>query len=107
MAVPPRKRCRGSIRLRPVSAAGQFVVLLRLYAAPLDRPFRILLLADGTEIAGIDVHQPDSFLLRGELPANSATSLLSVTLRGLDRTPLATVPPLRILAVRVACVGSE
>lgn len=97
----------GSIRLRPVSVAGQFVVLLRLYAAPLDGPFRIQLLADGTEIAGIDVHQPDSFLLRGELPANSATSLLGVTLRRLDRTPLATVPPVRIPAVRIACVGSE
>lgn len=97
----------GSMRLRPVNVAGRLVVLLRLYGAPLDEPFQIQLLADDEQIAGVDVHQPDLLLLRGELPAGRATSVLKVAVRRLDRTPLKKIPTVRVLALRIVCLGGE
>lgn len=94
----------GSIRLRQNSVRGKLVALLRVNGAPLDQPFRIQLLVDGAELAGVDVHQPDSFLLRGELPEGNATSAIDVAVRGLDLSPLKKVPPVRVLAVRVVLV---
>jgi SAM-dependent methyltransferase len=95
----------GSIGLRPVSVPGRLVVLLRLYGAPLDEPFRIHLLAGDQPIAGVDVHQPDSLLLRGELPAGGTTSVLNVAVRRLDHTPLEKIPTVRVLALRIVCLG--
>jgi hypothetical protein len=96
---------RASIRLRATGTAGRFVVLLRLSGEPLNGAYRVQLLADGTEIAGVDVHQPDSFLLRGELPAHATVPELSVAVCGLDRQPLAVVPPVRVAALRIACLA--
>lgn len=96
-----------SIRMRPVNVSGQFAVLLRIYGSPLEEPFRIRLLVDGAELAGFDVHQPESFLLRGELPKGNATAVLNIGVCKLNLAPLKTIPAVRILAVRVVCVASE
>ena len=95
-----------SIRLRPLTEDGRFVVLLRVYGAPLSNPFRIRLLFNNEEIAGVDVHQPDSFLLCGVLPASKAAPVLAVGVSGLDLEPLATVPPVTVAALRVVCVAN-
>lgn len=95
-----------SIRLRPLTENGRFVVLLRVYGAPLSDPFRIRLLFNNEEIAGVDVHQPDSFLLCGVLPASKAAPVLTVGVSGLNLEPLATVPPVTVAALRVVCVAN-
>ena len=97
----------GSMGLRPVKVPGRLVVLLRLYGAPLDEPFRIQLLAGDEPIAAVEVHQPDSLLLRGELPAGGATSVLKVAVRRLDHTPLEKFPTVRVMALRIVCLGGE
>lgn len=54
---------RGKIQLplRP----GRSLILLRCHGAYHDQPYRILLLLDGQELARMEVHQSESFLLAG------------------------------------------
>ena len=94
----------GSIRLRPNGVLGTFVALLRLTGAPVDGPYRIQLLVDGAEIAGVDVYQADSFLLRGELPASDSMPVLQVGVQAIGGKPLASIPLVRVLALRIVCV---
>lgn len=97
----------GSIRLRPAGVRGKCVALLRVNGAPVDGPYRIRLIAGGVEIAGVDVYQADSFLLRGELRAIDAVPVLHVGVQALgDRTSLS-IPPLRVLALRIVCVTGD
>lgn len=96
----------GNIELRELPADGEFVVLLRAYASPLDAPFRLQLLADDHEIAGVDVHQPESFLLRGRLPSKNAARTLTLRSVALDGAPLAAAKPVTVPAVRVVCIAS-
>ncbi len=95
----------GRILLRPLEERGRFALLLRVYAAPAHGPFRLQLRVNGEEIAAVDVHQPDSFLLRGELPTLDEVPALSVAVCGLDRTPLQAIPPVTVAALRVVCVA--
>lgn len=98
-------RMEGPVLLRPLAGHGRFVVLLRAYGAPTCEAFRLQLLADGKEIAGVDVHQADSFLLRGELPGLDAAPALSVAVCGLDGASLRATPPVTVAAVRVVCIA--
>ncbi len=45
--------------------AGRSLVLLRCHGARGARPYRLLLLQDGRELARMDIHQSESFLLAG------------------------------------------
>jgi SAM-dependent methyltransferase len=97
----------GSIRLRPAGLSGKCVALLRLNGAPVDGPYRIRLLAEGVEIAGVDVYQADSFLLRGELQAIDAVSVLQVDVRALGESASSSIAPVRVLALRIVCVAGN
>lgn len=44
---------------------GRSLILLRCHGAYCGSPYRILLLQGGRELAGMDMHQPESFLLSG------------------------------------------
>ena len=91
----------GSMRLREYpDEHGRLIVLFRAYGAPSDIPFRIQLLANDKEIAGVDVYQADSFLLRGEMLASKELNV-SVHVCGIDRGPLKSMPPVTVAAVRV------
>jgi len=96
----------GNIVLRALPAEGEFVVLLRAYANPLKAPFRLQLLAGDLEIAGVDVHQPESFLLRGQLTNKDAARTLVLRSVALDGSPLAEGKPVTVPAVRVVCIAS-
>lgn len=95
----------GRILLRPMTEPGRFAVLLRIYGAPAPEPFRIILRINGDEIAGVDVYQADSFLLRGELPVHSGAPELSVAIARKDGVPFGSMPPITVAAVRVVCVA--
>lgn len=96
---------KGSIRLRePTDEHRRFVVLFRVYGAPTDTPFRIQLLANSAEIAGVDVYQADSFLLRGEIPSSHDTDLF-LRVCTLNLETLTEVPPVTVAAIRVVCVS--
>ncbi len=91
----------GSMRLRESpDEHSRLIVLFRAYGAPSDTPFRIQLLVNDEEIAGVDVYQADSFLLRGEMLASSEMNV-SVRVCGIDRNPLKSMPPVTVAAVRV------
>ena len=91
----------GSIRLQEFSDEhSRFIVLLRVYGSPSDTPFRIQLLNNNKEIAGVEVYQSDSFLLRGEMLTNNDTNL-SLHVCNLNSTPLMVVPPVSVAAIRV------
>lgn len=96
----------GSIRLQESPGEhSHFIVLLRIYGSPTDTPFRIQLLLNHKEIAGVDVHQADSFLLRGEMTAGDDTNI-SVHLCHLNGAPLMTIPPVTVPAVRIVCIAN-
>lgn len=59
----------GNIKLRKIPTAnGMLLVLIRVYGHPIDGPLSIHLVSNQVEYARVDVYQPDSFLLRGEVP---------------------------------------
>lgn len=95
----------GTIRLRQSTAKGIFVVLLRVYANPVNCPFRLQLLVGDTEIAGTEVYQQDSFLLRGQLPGLDGDSVLTLRATAVDGQPLASAMPVTVPAVRVVCIS--
>lgn len=63
---------------------GRSLILLRCHGVYRDQPYRILLLLDGRELARMDVHQSESFLLAGiaetEELSNSVVLLKMVSL---------------------------
>ncbi|MDD5328816.1 MAG: class I SAM-dependent methyltransferase [Sulfuricella sp.] len=65
---------------------GRSLILLRCHGAYRDQPYRILLLVRGQELARMDVHQSESFILAGiaEIgePSSSGISLRMVALDG-------------------------
>ena len=96
----------GNIRLlQPAYEDSSYVVLLRIYGSPTNTPFRIQLLVNQKEIACVNVYQPDSFLLRGEIPSGKNT-ILSLHVCHLNNSSLQAVPPVNISAIRVVCIDS-
>jgi hypothetical protein len=97
----------GSIKLKNCRhERSRFVVLMRVYGAPIQSPFRIQLSANQNEIASADIYQAESLLLRGEIIAHGETQL-TLHVCYLNGTPLGTMPPVSVAAVRVASIATD
>jgi ubiquinone/menaquinone biosynthesis C-methylase UbiE len=95
----------GSIRLQNTpNDHCRLIVLLRIYGAPVNTPFRIQLFVDQVEIAGVDVYQADSFLLRGEM-LSSKDMQVSIHVCSLNNETLLAVPPVSVAALRVVWIA--
>lgn len=96
-------------RIKPLvlDKPGHLIVLLRVYGAPSDSPFRIELVIDQQISASVDVHQPESFLLRSEGHIDSMTPTIELRIRDLSGTLPMTMPTVTVAAARVVCIPEE
>lgn len=97
----------GQIIINRPDRIGCFVVLLRAYGAPTKGAFRLGLCVDGIEVAGVDVHQPDSFLLRAEFLGGETMPTISLLTSPLDCNYAEGPPPVTLAAVRVVAIGQD
>jgi SAM-dependent methyltransferase len=72
----------------PVPHPGPLLVIVRLYVAVEQQPFRIALCDDSGEVAGYNAYRADSLLLSAVVRCGSDASVLrmSIRTRGLDET---------------------
>src|SRR5205085_10022740 len=66
-----------------VPRPGPLLVLLRLYVAVEQQPFRIALWSECGELAGFDAHRADSLLLSPVVQCASSASTLRMSIRTL------------------------
>jgi hypothetical protein len=67
----------------PVPRPGPLLVLVRLYVAVEERPFRIALWGDRGEVAGFDAYRADSLLLSPIVQCAANATLLRLSIRTL------------------------
>jgi len=67
-----------------VPGPGPLLIIVRLYVAVEERPFRIALFNDDEEIAGFDAYRADSLLLSPVVRCAPGVSLLRLSIRTLD-----------------------
>jgi len=94
----------GRIAVRSAQMEGALIVLLRVYANPVKFPFRLEMIANGTVIASVDVHQQESFLLRGELPRHESEQDLRLQVCHMDGRVIEGSVPVTVPAVRIVCI---
>ena len=95
----------GKIRLRRhINGQTRLVVLLRVHGPQYSSPYRIQMIVDQREIAGVDVYQADSFLLLGEIHTDNDT-ILSLNVSQLNGALLSEAPSVTVPAIRVVCFG--